>query len=135
MQLASTVSAAEESYQKTLAGAYRRHRFVPLPVHRIAPHHSPVLFVCGPVNIAYVMIADEYAAFFGGAHSALTFLKPAVDQPGRYRTPGPNIGASIEGVAQDVADQALRGNLPDQPVPWIGLAGSSMSWSRNHWNV
>src|SRR6202451_2821411 len=89
MQLASTVSAAEESYQKTLAGAYRRHRFVPLPAHRIAPHHSPILFVCGPVNITYVMIADEYAAFFGGAHRALTFLQPGVDPQGRHRTPCP----------------------------------------------
>ena len=52
---------------------------------------------------------------FRGAHRALAFLQSAVDQHGRYRTPSPNIGACIEGVAQDVADQALRGNLPDQP--------------------
>ena len=95
--------------------AYRRHQFVPVPVHGITPHDSPVLFVCDPVNIPDMMIADEDAALFGGAHCALTFLKPAVDQPSCYRTPCPDIGASIEGVAQDVADQALRGNLPDQP--------------------
>src|SRR5208337_5598824 len=89
-------------------------RFVPLPVQGITLHHSSVLFVCGPVNIACMMIADEDAALFGGAHRALTFLKPAVDQQGRYRTSCPNIGASIERVAQDVADQALRRNLPNQ---------------------
>src|ERR1700722_14929220 len=115
MQLAPTVSAPEEPDQKTLAGAYRRHQFVPLPAHGITPHHPSVLFVCGPVNITYVMIGDEDAALFGRAHRALTFLKPTVDQQGRYGAPCPNIGASIEGVAQDVADQALRGNLPDQP--------------------
>src|ERR1700730_14087843 len=62
-----------------------------------------------------MMIAHEDAALFGGAHRALTFFKPAVHQQRRYRTPSPNIGASIEGIVQNVADQALRGNLPDQP--------------------
>src|SRR5689334_22021326 len=121
MQLAPTMSAAEEPDQKTLAGANRRHRFVPLPVHGITPHHSSVLFVCGPVNITYMMIADEDAALFGGAHRALAFLKPAVHQQGRDRTPSPNIGTSIEGIAQNIADQALRGKLPDQPRSLNGV--------------
>src|ERR1700704_388298 len=72
-------------------------------------------------NITYMMIADEDAALFGGAHRGLTFLKPAVDQQGRYRTPSPNIGASIEGIAHNIADQALRGNLPDQPRSLNGV--------------
>src|SRR5262245_42799009 len=105
--------ASEKPYQKPLAGANRSHRFVPLPVHRITPHHSSVLFVCGPVNITYMMIADEDTALFGGTHRALTFLKPPLDQQGRYRASSPNIGASVEGIAQNVAHQALRGNLPD----------------------
>src|ERR1700756_3161281 len=116
MQLAPTMPD-----QKTLAGANRRDRFVPLPVHGITPHHSSVLFVCGPVNITYMMIADEDAALFGGAHRALTFLKPAVHQQGRYRTPSPNVGTSIEGIAQNIADQALRRNLPDQPRSLNGV--------------
>src|SRR6516162_6596693 len=110
----STMSAAEEPDQKTLAGANRRHRFVSLPVHGITPHHSSVLFVCGPINITYVMIADEDAALFDGAHRALAFLEPSVHQQGRYWTPPPNVGTSIEGIAQNIADQALRRNLPDQ---------------------
>src|SRR5437899_12548321 len=114
MQLASTMSTAEESYQKTLASAYRRHRLVPLPFHGITPHHSSVLFVCGPVNITYMMIAHEDAAVFGGAHRALTFFKPAVHPQRRYRTASPNIGASKEGVAQNVADQGARGHRPEQ---------------------
>src|SRR5205823_9428645 len=97
MQLASAMSAAEEPDQKTLASANRRHRFIPLPVHGITPHHSPVLFICRPVNITDMMIADEDPALFGGAHRALAFLKPAVDQQGRYRTPSPNIGTGIKG--------------------------------------
>ena len=36
-----------------------------------------------------MMIADEDAALFGGAHRALTFVKPAVHQHSRYRTPSP----------------------------------------------
>src|SRR6516162_1617510 len=100
MQLASTMAAAEEPHQKTLASANRRHRFVPLPVHRIAPHHSLVLFVGRPVNITHMMIADEDAALFGGPHRALLFLEPAADQQGPYRTPSPNIGTGIEGIVK-----------------------------------
>src|SRR5258708_20100086 len=107
MQLASTMSTAEEPDQKTLASAYRRHRLVPLPVHGITPHHSSVLFVCGPVNITYMMIAHEDAALFGGAHRALTFFKPAVHQQRRYRAPSPNIGATIQGISPNFADHAL----------------------------
>src|SRR5262249_35003157 len=63
----------------------------------------------------------EDAALFDRAHRGLTFLKPAVDQHGRYRTPSPNIGTSIEGVAQNIADQALRRNLPHQPRSLNGV--------------
>src|SRR5262249_20280015 len=107
MQLASTMSAAQQPDQKALAIANRHHRFVPLPVHRIAPYHSLVLFVARPVNINYMMIADKDAALFGGAHRGLTFLEPAAHQQGRYRTPSPNIGTGVEGIAQNIADEAL----------------------------
>src|SRR5215831_16480178 len=104
MQLASTMSAPQQPDQKTRAIANRRHRFVPLRVHQIAPYHSLVLFIGRPVNITYMMITDEDAALFGGAHRALTFLEPAAHQRGRYRTPSPNIGTGIEGIAQNIAD-------------------------------
>jgi hypothetical protein len=64
-----------------------------------------------------MMIADEHPALFGGAHRALAFLKPAVDQQGRYRTPSPNIGTGIEGIAQNIANQALRGIFQTSCVP------------------
>ena len=98
MELASAVSAAEEPYKKTLAGAYRRHRSVSLPMHRITLHDLSI-FVCGPVNIAYMMVTDEDAAFFGRARRALALLELTVDQQCCYRTPRPHIGASIERVA------------------------------------
>src|SRR5258708_18234045 len=81
MQLAPTMSAAQESDQKTLASANRRHRFVPIPVHRIAPYHSLILFVGCPVNITYMMIAHEDAALFGGARPSLTALHPGPSPP------------------------------------------------------
>src|SRR5215475_12756536 len=114
--------AAEKAHQKPLAGANRRHRLVPLPVHGITPHHSSVLFVGGPVNISHMMIADEDPALFGGTHRALALFKPAFYQHRRYRPPTPNIGARVEGIAQNAADQALRRNLPDQPrsLDWVG---------------
>src|SRR5689334_23782442 len=90
MQLASAMSAAEEPDQKTLASANRRHRFVSLRVNGITPHHSPVLFICRPANITDMMIADEDPALFGGAHRALAFLKPAVDQHGPYPPSSPH---------------------------------------------
>src|SRR5260370_36722698 len=101
MQLAPTMSAAQESDQKTLASANRRHRFVPIPVHRIAPYHSLILFVGCPVNITYMMIADEDAALFGGAHRALACLEAAPPQHGRFRAPYPNIGSGGERSTDD----------------------------------
>src|SRR5260221_5295678 len=89
MQLAPTMSAAQESDQKTLASANRRHRFVPIPVHRIAPYHSLILFVGCPVNITYMMIADEDAALFGWAHRGLTRLPSSPQPPGPYLKSGP----------------------------------------------
>src|SRR5258707_5780503 len=99
MQLAPTMSAAQESDQKTLASANRRHRFVPLPVHRIAPYHSLFLFVGCPVNITYMMIADEDAALFGGVHRLLTLFAPDPYHQGRYCTPSPIIGTGVESTA------------------------------------
>ena len=61
-----------------------------------------------------MMIADEDATFFGRTHRALTLLKLTIDQQRFNRTSRPHIGASIERVSQDVADQALRRSLPDQ---------------------
>src|SRR5215469_6900905 len=115
------MSATKEADQKTLASANRCHRFVALPVHGITPDHSSVLFICRPVNMTDMMIGDEDPALCGGTYRALAFLKPAAHQHGRYLTPPPNIGASIEGVAQNIADQALRRNLPDQPRSLDGI--------------
>jgi hypothetical protein len=56
----------------------------------------------------------EDAALFGGTHRALTFFEPALDQQSRYRAPSPNIGTRVKRIAEHVAHQALRRNLPDQ---------------------
>src|SRR5215472_6190864 len=113
------MSAAEKAHEKTLAGANRRHRFVPLPVHGITPHHSSVFFVGSPVNITHMMIADEDAALFRGTHRTLTFFKPAIHQQRRYRPSSPNVGASVEGIARG------EGIFQTRRVPRIALAGSS----------
>jgi hypothetical protein len=68
-----------------------------------------------------MMIGDEDPALCGGSYRAPTFLKPATHRDGRYLTTPPNIGASIERVAQNIADQALRRNLPDQPRSLDGV--------------
>ena len=54
---------------------------------------------------------------FGGAHRTLAFLKPTVDQHGRYRSLCSDMGGCIEGIAQNIANQALRGNFEISPVP------------------
>jgi hypothetical protein len=95
---------AEKAHQKTLPGANRCHRFVALPVHCITPSHSLILFVGCPVNITYVMIADKDPTLFGSTRCTLTFLQPALDQPSCDWATAPDIGASIEGIAQDIAD-------------------------------
>ena len=127
MQLAPTMPTAEQSHQQALPGTDRRHRFVALPVHGITPDHPLILFVGGPVNISHVMIGDKDPAIFGSTHRALTLLQPTLDQQGLDRATSPNIGAGIEGIAENVADQALRGNLPDQPRSLDRVGGSSTS--------
>src|SRR4029077_2281009 len=44
----------------------------------------------------------------GSTHRTLTLFQPTLDQQSRDRPTSPNIGAGIEGIAQNVAHQALR---------------------------
>src|SRR5262244_3354097 len=117
VQLATTVAATEQSYQQALSGTNRRHVFIPLPVYGITPRHSLILFIGGPVNIPLMMIGNEDSAFFRSTRGALPFLQPAVDQQCRDRTAAPHIRTRIEWVDQNVADQALGGDLPSQLCP------------------
>jgi len=68
------------------------------------------------------MLRDEDSTFFGATVGVLSLLEPALNEHGFDRTAAPHIGTGIEGIAQDVADQAVRGNLPNQlrPLNWIG---------------
>ena len=113
---------ADETDQKALAVTDCCHRFVTFPVHRVPPDHALVLFVGNPVNVSHVMFRDEDSTFFGATVGVLSLLEPALNEHGFDRTAPPHIGTGIEGIAQDVADQALRGNLPNQlrPLNWIG---------------
>jgi len=56
---------------------------------------------------------DKDAALFGPTGVALTLLQTAFGQHGRDSVAPQNIRAGIEGISQDVADQALTVNLPD----------------------
>src|ERR1035437_1556220 len=117
MTLATAMLTPEKPHQKALPGTDRGHRFVTLPVHGITPGHSLILFVGGPVNITHVVIADKEPAIFGSTCCTLTLLQPALNQRSRKRSAAPNISAAIEGVAENVVDQALGRDLPHQPRP------------------
>src|SRR5260370_42505768 len=69
------------------------------------------------------MIRDKDPAIFGSPHGPLTLLQPAFSQHGRHWATAPNISASIEGITEKVADQALRGNFPDEPRPLDRVGG------------
>jgi hypothetical protein len=105
MQLASTLSTAEESYQKTLASAYRRHRLVSLPVHRITPHHSSVPRAD---RIAEGCAARSEVASSAGA--LLTFE---------------NLGEGIADLVSDLCRQAIP------QFEGAGMLGSALSF-RTH---
>src|SRR5262245_14713971 len=62
-----------------------------------------------------MMIADEDPAFLSSTHRALTLFEPAVHEHHRDWTSPPHIRPSIEGIAEDVADEALRGDFPNEP--------------------
>src|SRR5262249_20747798 len=66
---------------------------------------------------------DEDSAFFSATIGALSLLKPTLDEFGFDGTASPHISAGIERIAQDVADQALRGNLPNQLRSLNGIGG------------
>src|SRR5215813_9158206 len=123
MKLAATMPTAEKPHQKALPLADCCHGFVALPVHRVPPDHTLVLFVGRPVNVSHVVLRDEDSAFFGAMQSVLTLLKPTFDEYGFDGTASPHIGTGIERIAQDVADQALRGNLPNQLRPLNRIGG------------
>src|SRR5260370_19474890 len=98
-QLATNMPTPQKPHQQALPGTDRGHRFVALPVHRIAQDHPLILFVSGPVNITHVMIRDKDPAILRSPSSTLTLLQPAACQHGRHWATAPNIGAGIEGIA------------------------------------
>src|SRR5947199_6463489 len=67
------------------------------------------------------MLADEDPAFLSPLHGALALFESAVHERHRDRPSAPHIRASAERIAQDVADEALRGNLPNEPCPLDGV--------------
>src|ERR1700682_908993 len=62
-----------------------------------------------------MMTGDEDPTFFRPTIRTLPLFKPAFDQQGLHRPPSPDIGPSIKRIAQNISDQALRGDFPDQP--------------------
>ena len=60
------------------------------------------------------MARDKDPAVLGPAIRGLPFPEPSLDQQGFDRTSTPNIGTSVKGIAEDVTDEALRRNLPDE---------------------
>src|SRR5215470_12881079 len=117
VQLATTMPTPEKPHQQPLSGTNRRHGFVAFPVHGITLDHASVLFVGGPVNITHVMMGDKDPAIFSATKAALTFLQSPFHQQGRHGTTAPNIGAGIEGINENIADQTLGRNLPDELSP------------------
>jgi hypothetical protein len=62
-----------------------------------------------------MMAGDKDPAILRPAIRGLPLSESALDQQGFDRTPSPNIGARVKRIAQNVAYEALRGNLPDEP--------------------
>ena len=121
-ELAAAVSAAEKPHQQAFQHESRSW-IRPLPVYGITLGHSSVLFIGCPVNIAHVIIGDKDPALLGLSRGPLTLLQPPLDQQRRDRSAAPYIGASIEGIDQDIAHQALGGNLPDEPCSLDRVGG------------
>ena len=122
MQLAATVATAQQSDEQALPRPDRRHRFVGFPMNGVAASHTLIFFVSGPVNICRMMIGEEDPTLRRPTIRGLPLFESAVHQHGLDRTPSPHIGAGIKRIAQHVADEALRRNLPDEPrsADWVG---------------
>ena len=61
-----------------------------------------------------MMASDKDPAVLGPAISGLPLPEPALNQQGFDRTSSPNIGTRAKRIAEDVTDEALRRNLPDE---------------------
>src|SRR5215469_2631505 len=55
------------------------------------------------------------------ARIAVWRFQPPLHQQRCYRPPSPNIRACVEGIAQNIADETLGGNLPDQSRSLDGI--------------
>src|SRR3954453_7667771 len=90
---------------------------------RVALSHPLIFFVRGPVNVAHMMVGKKDATLFRRAMGSLALLEPALDQGGLHRASSPHISPSIKRIAQNVGDQALGRNLPDQTRAPDGVGG------------
>ena len=68
-----------------------------------------------------MMLANEDSAFLSPLHGALALFESAIQDHHRDRPSAPYICASVERIAQDVADEALRWNFPNEPCTLDGV--------------
>src|ERR1700728_4767765 len=108
------MATAKKSDEQALTCTDCGHGFIGLPVDGVAASHPLVFLVRGPVNIPWMMTSDKDPAVLWPAIRSLPLSEPAIDQQGFDRTPSPDIGASIKGIAEDVTNEALRRDLPDE---------------------
>ena len=114
MKLAAAVATTKKPDEQALACTDCGHGFIGLPVDGIATSHPLVFLVRGPVNIPWMMAGDKDPAVLWPAVRGLPLPESALDQQGFDRTSSPNIGTGVKRIAENVTDEALRGNLPDE---------------------
>src|SRR3954454_23406946 len=121
MQLAAAMTAAQQSDEQALSCTNRRHGLICLPVDRVALPHALVFLVSGPINIPHMMVGEKDTTLFRRAIRSLAFLEPARYQRGLHWASSPHVSPSIKRIAQNVGNEALGGNLPDQACATNGV--------------
>lgn len=97
-----------------MAGAHRHQRLVTIEIAPIAAHELLVSLVVCPANSARVMVLNKDAGCFGWPGAALAFQHLARFDHDLPRAPAIPIGARVERIVQDIADEAVSGKFPDQ---------------------
>ena len=123
VQFAPAVATAQEAHEQPVPGPDRGHGVIALPGHGVPSDHPLMLLVRSPVNIPLVMIREKHAALGRSTRRALSLLQLTLDQHGLDGAPPPYVGAGVEGIAEQIADQTLRRNLPDDARPTDRVGG------------
>src|SRR5260370_1338629 len=117
VQLAAAMATAQKSSEKQLAATHRPSDRGTALTGRIVGNHLLVPLELAPGDITLVLILEQHVPFGHWApHAAIDALAAVLDAYFAHRA-AKGIGASIDGVGQDVVDRVVERQPPSDAAP------------------